>query len=266
MFPLAHNLLITRLLANPAYDLAARLSPLQTKLLKVGGIMPDLVSGFGMERNYGHEMGKAFYQYLAANHPEYCSFGLGMWLHGTDPCGFDYYADEHWQQGPRGWCFQKCTPYIPRVIKACNLPEKWGLWKGHNFVEMAAELEAIHAYPNLSDDLLEARNDHEVIAVVTQLLTEFAEADPTRIPLMVEKVDEIFALKGVTADSLAEKYSLQLVNRHQIHGSDVAAMAGIIRDMQAALKEEFWQWLQEVEGLIQTAISQEHTILTQKTA
>ncbi len=100
--------------------------------------------------------------------PELIPAAQGMIIHGVDPKGVDYYADEHWGTGERGWCFQLIEPFVPRVIDACALPAEWGLWKGHNFIEMAMELVTQEINPALTGDIMTAAKDPVAIAALIQ--------------------------------------------------------------------------------------------------
>lgn len=263
MFPLAHNFLARRLLNNPAYNLQQKLNPLQIQLLLLGSVMPDLVSGMGMDRNFGHTMGKDLYAYCEKKYPDAIAFALGVWLHGADPCGFDYYADESWQ-GQKGWCFQKCVPYIDDVIKACNLPQEWGLWKAHNFIEMMADRECSLVIPDLGSKLLDAAKDQKAISVITEILTEFGGAEKAKVKEVIDFMDQMFSINDTSPEDMGEKYAKQLVRRHEIYGANPQMIADIIKKIAKDLKDEFWQWYQEAEKLLLTEMEKQNTILNYK--
>lgn len=262
MFPLAHHFLVKQILRNPRYRLAERLTPLQNNLIRLGAIIPDLVAGMGMDRNFGHQMGKSLYDYCRKNHPAAEPFALGVWLHGADPCGFDYYADEHWQGG-NGWCFQQCAPYIPAVIDACALPPEWGLWKAHNFVEMAAEMACYNQDPALGQELLTAGQEEETVRTITEILTQFSNAKAEAVAPVLSSMDQIFSIHQVTPLDLAEKYALQLNRRHGIQNADPAKIAAVLTQVATDLTEEFWSWYSLVKSMILREIEQYPTCLTE---
>ena len=249
MFPLAHNFLVQRLLDNPHYGLSRKLNQMEINLLRLGSVAPDLVAAMGMDRNYGHLMGKELYAYCKEDLPEALPFAFGVWSHGADPCGFDYYADEHWQDG-KGWCFQKCLPYIDAVVEACNLPPEWGLWKAHNFVEMVAEMECDRVMPDLGSRLIVAKDDDEALEIAAKVLTEFGKADYNLIKPVFQTVSDIFTVADVTPDKLGIKYGEQLIRRHDIYGSHPDQMASIIETIARDLKDEYWDWYNTVEAMI----------------
>ncbi len=261
MFPLAHHFLVKQILKNPRYHLAERLTPLQKNLIRLGAVIPDLVAGMGMDRNFGHLMGKSLYDYCRENHPAAEPFALGVWLHGADPCGFDYYADEHWQKG-NGWCFQQCTPYIDAVIDACALPPEWGLWKAHNFVEMAAEMACFAQDPTLGRELLAAGQEAEAVQTVADILVQFGNARTESVIPVLASMDQIFSIHQVTPLDLAEKYALQLKRRHDIQDADPVKIAAVLTQVKEDLTDEFWRWYPLVETMILREIEQYPTCLT----
>lgn len=249
MFPLAHNFLIKRIMENPKYQPGKIPDSFRRDLMLVGSVFPDLAAGMGMDRDYAHNMGGELYKYCHKICPENLPFAFGVWAHGADPCGFDYYADEKWQDG-KGWCFQRCTPYIDEVVRACNLPPEWGLWKAHNFVEMMAEMECAAECPDLGQNLAAAKNNEDVVQAVFGVVTEYGGAVSSQVRPVLNSIDEIFAITEVTPLALGEKYADQLVRRHGIHGGNPEHMAEILRRISRDLRGEFWEWYEQVEKLI----------------
>lgn len=249
MFPIVHSYANKQLALQNKLNMDAT----QTKLYLLGGILPDLVAAMGLDRNYGHQMGKEFYCWCEKNAKDALPFAYGAWLHGADPAGLDYYADECWQGG-NGWCFQLCTPYMNMVQKACNIPEKWALWKGHNFVEMAMELITCELDSNIANQLVEARLDVEALAAADAILHLFAKTQQGIPSKIYRKLPAIFALEGISANTLAARYQTQLEKRHQIEGSDVSAMAEIILIIKEKEGSQYMPWLNKAEGLMQEAM------------
>lgn len=254
MFPIAHNLMVKKMLESDIPPFNREFSPFEIKLLNIGSILPDFVIGMGMDRDYGHRMGEEFYEYTEANCPEYSALALGVWLHGIDGFGFDTYADEKWKD-EIGWCFLTCLLYIPKAINACALPREFALWKSHNLVELMAELECAKYDPKLGKNLLEAIHDQEVMKVVTDILVDFGGAKAERVYEVLKGLDDRFSISEVTAHDCAEKYIEQLKRRHSITGGSVRALADLILQIQIDHKEDFWLWFEEVEGLIKEKFS-----------
>ena len=249
MFPIVHTYANKRL----ALQNKLKLDQTQIKLYILGGIMPDLAIGMGLSRNYGHQMGKEFYYWCEQNAKDALPFAYGAWLHGTDPAGLDYYSDEHWHGG-NGWCFQKCTPYMNMVEKACHIPKEWALWKGHNFIEMAMELVTCDLEPTIPEELVEARLDHEAVSTADALLHLFAKTESGLPTEMYHKVPAIFALEGTTAHTLAERYKTQLKRMHQIENANASAIAEIIQTIKEEEGKNYIPWLDEATDFMQKEI------------
>ncbi len=260
MFPLAHNFLMRRIMENPKYQLDKMLTPLQQDLILLGSVFPDLAAGMGMHRDYAHLMGGDVYRYCYDFCSENIPFAFGIWAHGADPCGFDYYADEKWQDG-KGWCFQKCLPYIDDVVQACNLPQEWGLWKAHNFVEMMAELECNAECPDLGQNLVLAKNNEEARRAVFRVVTEYGGAISEQVYPVIDSIDRIFAITQTTPQTLGERYADQLERRHGITDSNPEQMAEIIARISRELSGEFWDWYEQVEKIICRELEEETDFL-----
>ncbi len=250
MFPLAHSYMAARLLAAGLGPFAGEFAPLDKKLLLAGSILPDFVASMGLKRDFWHGCGAEFYRFAQERQPEAAPLALGVWLHGIDGCGFDTYADEVWQ-GKMGWCFLKCLGYIPDAVLACNLPRAYALWKAHNLVEIAAELEIAAARPQTGPELMAAVQDDEVMSIIIAALATFDAGKGDHIRRVLETMDQRFSLLHVSARDAADKYLAQLERRHQITGGSPAALAALLETIRRDLHDEFWLWFDEVAELIE---------------
>jgi len=262
MFPLTHTFLLNELAEMPEFAPAANFSEFERKLYLVGGVIPDMLVPMGADRLLGHNMGRELYAFCRENYPEALPFALGVWLHGIDECGFDYYADEHWQGG-NGWCFQMCEPYIPEVIKACGLPEEWGLWKAHNFIEMSCDYLCAQKRPSIGPELVAARSVPEVQDLLAEVLHKFSLADPERGVIDYDKAHKIISTIGynfsfidVNFADLGQKYAEHMFERHGLENADGAAVARLLERVAADIAPIFPVWYAEVKGIICTKMQQ----------
>ena len=249
MFPLAHNYMTTRLLTAAIPPFNRAFSADEKRLMLVGSILPDFVTRMGLDRDFWHSAGEAFYHFTDTSLPEAVPLALGVWLHGIDGCGFDTYADEVWQ-GKMGWCFLKCLPYIPDAVLACNLPRQFALWKAHNLVEMAAELEISARFPDTGHTLSAALHDEQLMQIIFAAFGKFADANPEKIRPVLQTMEQRFSILAVSAEDCAAKYLHQLQFRHQITGGSLSALASLLKQIRADLKTEMWAWFDETESLI----------------
>jgi len=216
-------------------------------LLALGGTFPDLGKGMGLDRNQAHAAGTDFYTWCLKHAPELIPAAQGMIIHGVDPKGVDFYADEHWGTKERGWCFQQIEPFVPQVIKACAIPSEWGLWKGHNFVEMAMELVVQEVEPSLPEKMLTAAQDPVAKAALTQGVKHCFGLQEERVQSMFDLLPVIFSLEEVTARSLAEHYKENLIRMYNIQNADVLAMVELLEEIKERYQEDFFPWASHVE-------------------
>lgn len=238
-----------RLLADARPPFDRDFGEFEIRLMLVGSILPDFVAGMGLDRDFWHEKGGDFYRFCLQNLPEAEPLALGVWLHGIDGCGFDTYADEVWQ-GKLGWCFLKCLPYIPDAVIACNLPRQYALWKAHNLVEMAAELEVAAHYPHLGEELMTALHDEAVMQEICRALSTFGGANEDKVRPILQTMEQRFSILNVSAEDCADKYLRQLERRHKISGGNRDELASLLSQIRTELQDEMWQWFDEVHRLM----------------
>ncbi len=237
MFPIVHHFFNVQL--NP------QLQP----LLVYGGLFPDLASGMGMSRNDAHQMGPDFYQWCLAHREQYPQ---GPWLargvicHGSLPGGLDYYADEHWPGGRKGWCFQQGEQWMDQIERATGLPHDLVWWKSHNFVEMGLELVLNHQQPELAPGILAALADEAASAEAAAILQAYTGLKADVITATFAKTPNIFAIDPLNPMELARKQAISFVKRHDVHGSDVPAMADILERIALSLEEIYPPFLRTV--------------------
>lgn len=243
MFPIVHHR-INKLIFNQT-------SP----LLILGALFPDMASTSGYNRNEAHIMGEVFASWCKLNAPWSMDLAKGIISHGCNPFGVDYYSDEFWPGGEKGWCFQQGVPWMNEVASVTHLPENLIWWKAHNFVEMSLELLMIEEDPKLNSDILTAIDDQSAVKEVSQLLTAYAGLDQSKIAYAFNIVPEVFALAEVTPEILASKQGRAFRLRHQVYDYDQEQMAELLRSMSNALKKTADPFLKQVEKLVGEILS-----------
>lgn len=225
MFPLMH------------YHIAKNIVAADPSLVALAAVLPDLCVNMGLERAYGHTVGEAFYRWTRNHCREGKEVALAFCTHGIRPYCLDYYSDEYWPGGERGFCFQCAKLYLPQVIEACAIPEKWGLWKGHNLVEMAFEADIAEKTPILCQEMVAAAQDQEAVAFVSQVFAGFVGIPPEKVAQAIVKIPQIFGIEQGNPSQLAEKYEVQLRLRHQIMTADTVKIADLIQQIREEQRE-----------------------------
>ena len=245
MFPLTHAYAIGRLVVEAG--------PLHL----LGAIFPDAVLVNGLRWEQTHQAGAALHAYLAEHYPAGRPFAVGVISHGVSPQGLDYYGDQRYGPFERGYCFEEARPYAARVAAICRLPASMGLWKGHNFVEMALEWLLAQRDPALGRRVRQVLQEPAGLEELSPHLEAFfgpagsplGESLPAMLPFL--------ALEPLTPQALAERYQRQVRLKHGVETIDVPAAAAMIEEIAAAIQPRCWAFLEDVLGRIAAMLQQE---------
>lgn len=231
MFPIVHHY------ANKCLN--EKLHP----FLIYGGLFPDLASSVGMERDFAHEMGGDFYLWCLEKAPDSLALARGVICHGLKPPGLDYYADEYWPGGEKGWCFQQGRFWLEQVKKATGLPDNLIWWKAHNFIEMALELLVLEENPGLHLEILAALEDQAALDEACGLLAAYSGADAAMLYKIFGQANNIFALDSVNPFTLAQKQAIAFAVRYNFMSPDTPAMAALLCEMREDLRPHYRSFL-----------------------
>ena len=233
MFPITH------------YYCAKKILGKSSSLLILGGLWPDLARGTGVGRNQAHESGKEFWRWCQKQAPEALDLARGIICHGSDPPGLDFYADEAWPGGEKGWCFQEGEAWLDQVASATALPERYLGWKAHNFVEMAFELILIKQEPELGRGILAAVTDQKTVRHASLLLGDFWDLEPLQAADCYNQVNRIFAIDPVNPYNLALKQDMAMRLRDQSQEADIEAMALLLEQIAEDNPKKYLAFLQQ---------------------
>ena len=233
MFPLSH-FFINKQLATV------------TPLLTLGGMWPDISAGCCMERGISHNMGRDFLYFCRKNQPHALDLAWGILYHGATPEGADYYADEFWPGGEKGWCFQKGRKYIPDIAKATKLPDDFLWWKSHNFVEMALELITFERNPKINTQILSLAADTSAQAIAVKALKAYYPISEQKTVEIFANIANIFVLKEINIHVYAENQAKALKRRFGICDFDISAMEKIIWQIKSEIAPEYDQMMTSV--------------------
>ena len=224
-------------------------------LMVLGGIYPDFAAGSGFNRDAAHLMGDNFYKWCVANQPEALPLARGILSHGSAPGGVDYFADEHWPECERGWCFEEGKQWMNKIAIASKLPDNLIYWKSHNFVEMTYELIADDDHKELSKEILAVIDDKNTIDYASEVLQSYTGCDKIKIAAMFNKAAYIFALEEVTSKAMAEKQAQAFIFRHNIINADVPAMAAVLDEMTVALRQRHYPYMEQSIKLVKEMLN-----------
>ena len=211
----------------------------------LGTIFPDMVILGCLEYDTTHKSGWKLLDFLGKDHPEFLGFARGILTHGVNPKGLDYYSDEKYKDLDEGYCFQKAREIEKRVIESCNIPEKMGLWKAHNFIEMAVELEIHRKYPSANKKMKAAMKDMQVIDNICPILDKYYDLKNGTMKSCVEHFGAFVELERPTAESLAVKYDFQMYQKHGIH-INILKSRDIIDDCRQIISSDMFDFFDYV--------------------
>ncbi len=224
MFPIAHAWLLTRLVPEP---------PLAGYL---GCIWPDMLFESPMTHKESHHEGLRLVEHLRAMAPgaardEFRAFVVGALSHGSEPHGFDWLSDESWGGRPlaeKGYAFQRGRVIASAAARACGVAEEQGLWKAHNFVEMAFERTLYDANPALGDSLAAACTDDALTRRIGAVLADIFPYAADALVSPMRLFPEVAALRPADHGIQAEFYAMQVRLKHLGSQPDVVAIATLI--------------------------------------
>lgn len=209
------------------------------QLTILGGIFPDLAVGAGLDRNKAHQMGTQFYNWCKKAAPEGLPLARGIICHGDKPRGLDYYADEAWPPGERGWCFQMGIPFHQKVASSTGLPQNLIYWKAHNFIELGCELICHRQNPGLAKEILTAVSDRAAVKAASELLAAYTSINSETFAHCFNCVPHTFALEEVTPTRCAERQARDFTRRFNCNSSDITAMADLIEQIALEIPTDF---------------------------
>ncbi len=245
MFPATHVYVIERLV------------PSAGPLHRLGAVFPDAVLTNGLPWARTHRSGAGLYAFLAQEAPEALPFAVGVISHGCLPPGLDYYTDEQYGTGQKGYAFQQAEPYAARVARICRLPAAMGLWKAHNFVEMAVEWLIVQQNPGLGERIREAFQDVSLLVTLADPLGRYYECDGEALVHSLPAMLPFLALEQANPQVLAERYQRQVQLKHGVEAIELREAAGLIEEIAVAIQPGCWTFLEDVLGRIGDTLRQE---------
>lgn len=241
MFPLVH------------YFVNRKIYDSSSNLMILGGLWPDLASGAHFDRNQAHAMGDKFYTWCQTHAPEGLPLARGILGHGIQPRCVDYYADEQWGNGPKGWCFQIGKKYEQAVGAATGLGPDYAWWKSHNFVELCCEMLTNQRYPELGREITAATKDESAKELAAELLSAYGSCASADVIRMFTLGPEIFELNDLCPINLAEKQktSISFKLRGAKPNCDLPAMAALLEQMRDDITEIYGPFMDDLIRLCQ---------------
>lgn len=182
--------------------------------ITLGSLFPDMIINARINHTMAHSLGKKMLHVVKENHA-LADFARGIITHGISPQGLDYFGDEKYPGCERGYCFEKGRPLVKQTIEACNIAPEMGWWKAHNIVEMGIELR-ISNQGAYGSAIRQAFGNQELIDQVVDLLAKLTGYNGEGLKTRIAGFPGYIEVFEATAQSLADKYRIQMYARHRI--------------------------------------------------
>lgn len=191
MYPLTHLFITHEVLGylNPAAAL--------------GSILPDILTAAGLPWHQAHG-----FKNLDGIDQDIIR---GDWIHGSDLPGLDYYSDCAYKEN-EGFAFQHAL-YLRQDLWELGLPKEHLLWRGHNFIEMAVEINLNNTYSHLWSYLEEASKQQDLKKQIYNVMATYGLEKKQILDLVL---DRFLNIKG-QQELLAEDYADKLNKIYQLN-------------------------------------------------
>lgn len=233
MFPVAHGWLIAQVTERP------------TPADYLGCVWPDMLFGSPITHPQSHKSGAQLLAFgrglpVGAERDEFIAFTRGVITHGSEPHGFDWFSDEGYGDhgAEKGYAFQRATPLAARAAVACGVPEAMGLWKAHNFIEMAYERWLYAENAQAAGALLSACADADLMERIAEPLARYFAHEPAALAESMRRYAEMVALVPASLDALADAYVRQTRYRHPGAQPDASAIAALIGEAETIIASD----------------------------
>ncbi len=187
----------------------------QSDSISLGSVLPDMLVGGYFNHCQAHSKGEEIYGFLLKRHHALLEFGKAVLTHGFVPKGLDYYGDEKYLDFEKGYCFEKARPFIQKTVEACNIPPEMGWWKAHNIIEMGVEL-LVSSSDRYNERLKSAFTNRVLVSGVDEALTSLWQDSKLEFAGRVKRFVGLVELEKAGAESLANKYGVQMRFKHHV--------------------------------------------------
>lgn len=223
----------------------------------LGSVFPDAVIKCCLTYDQTHNDGWGLYNYFRDYSSEHLDFASAAVTHAINPRGLDFYGDEEYGSGYKGYCFQKAVEIEKEVISACNIPDKFGLWKAHNFIEMGIEMNIAASEKELLNELHKGLDDRYLIKELSTHIDKYFGLAETSSDECFNKFTEFVELEEFSNITLAIRYNAQMQVKHGIK-IDVLKCSEIIEKSRAIVKEDFEGFIDYCTEKVVTMLKEEH--------
>lgn len=223
----------------------------------LGAVFPDTVIKCSLTYDQTHNVGWGLYKYFRDHSEEYLDFARAMVTHTVTPKGLDFYGDEEYGSGYKGYCFQKAMAIEKDVIAACNIPDKFGLWKAHNFIEMGIEMNIADTESEFVDLFHKGLTDSFLIKELSPYIDKYFRLKDGSAADCFSRFTGFMELQELSSHALANRYSTQMQVKHGIN-IDISKCSDIIEKSRTIVQGDFESFIDYCTEKVGTMLKEEH--------
>lgn len=223
----------------------------------LGSVFPDTVIKCCLTHDQTHNIGWGLNKYIKERREEYLDFTKALVTHTVNPKGLDFYGDEEYGTGYKGYCFQKAVEIEREVIEACNIPEKFGLWKAHNFIEMGIEMNIVSSNRELMDAFHMGLTDYCLEKELSSLLDEYYGLKDRSVSGCFSKFSGLIELKDISSLAFAGRYNTQMQTKHGIC-INISKSSEIIEKSRSIVQNDFEDFIDYCTEKVESMLKEEH--------
>lgn len=223
----------------------------------LGSVFPDTVIKCCLSYDQTHNIGWGLHEYLRNYSEEYLDFARAMATHTVNPKGLDFYGDEEYGDGYKGYCFQKAVEIEKEVIEACNIPNKFGLWKAHNFIEMGIEMNIVDSEKGLADIFNKGLSDGLMVQELSSKLDKYFRLQGGSVADCFSKFTNFMELEDISSFALANRYNAQMQVKHGIN-INILKCSDIIEKSRTIVQDDFDSFIDYCTEKVVIMLKEEH--------
>jgi hypothetical protein len=242
MFPMCHIYFAGKVIENPSL------------FTFLGSVYPDIVISEKIGRDETHYNTGRIYDYFKICDSNMRDFALGAVSHGVDMKGMDYYSDENYDSLNRGYCFDRAKLIEDDVVACCRIPREWGLWKAHNFIEMAFEIYLCRLEGHLKDLLESTFENEQVLKDVCRGLEDYYQIPSQSFFESFNNYKEAAFYEKVDEYTMVRKYGMFLFKRHGIGNMNVEDGIRVIQKAIQVITPEADRFMEYTTGEVKPVI------------
>lgn len=224
----------------------------------LGSVFPDTVIKCSLTYDQTHNAGWGLYRYFKEQAEEHLDFAQAMVTHTVNPNGLDFYGDEEYGIGYKGYCFQKAAAIEREVIDACNIPERFGLWKAHNFIEMGIEMNIADSENELINAFHRGLTDSSMIRELSCHIDNYYGLKGQSVADCFRRFTNFMELNELSSLALAKRYDVQMQAKHGIK-IDITKCSEIIEESRSIVQEDFDSFIDFCTDKVRTMLKEEHS-------